>query len=49
MAEKEVKGFFRLIENYPHLRYINFSTNEIENLESLEHAAYALKIDLSSN
>lgn len=49
LAEKEVKSLFGLIEQYPHLRYINLAQNEIEDIENIVHATYLLALDVSQN
>ncbi|KAL3899412.1 MAG: hypothetical protein SGCHY_002068 [Lobulomycetales sp.] len=39
----------QILENYPHLRYVNLSENRLIQADGLENLAYLLSVDLSNN
>jgi Leucine-rich repeat (LRR) protein len=49
MPEKEITSLYDLISNYPHLRYLNLSSNRIDNISSIACLKYLIYLDVSKN
>lgn len=49
LQEKELKELHDILTNYPHLKHINISQNEVQNIESIAAVPYLLTINASTN
>ena len=48
-AEKELTDVYDLLQNFPHLRYINLSSNQLTSIGSIIHVPHLLTLNLSKN
>lgn len=49
ISEKEIKKLYDILNDYPYLRYVNLSKNEIENIECVGNIPYLLSLNASNN
>ena len=49
ISEKELKKLYDLLKDYPYLRYINVSKNEIEDIDCIGNIPYLLTLNASNN
>ena len=49
LQEKELKDLHDILNNYPHLKHINISQNEVQNIDSIAAVPYLLTLNASTN